>query len=348
MYFSSDQASDRDYVAALDANESPIGPPGKAIRRLVGSLAFLHRYPHDLRAQVTAAVAEHYDVDLAGVLMTCGVDEATDLVLSVSASAWYVTPGFDGYGDRARVLGRRMQPIALTEHWQPVLNPVLLTAEDAVFLAYPSNPTGNAFSRQWMERVLASPALVMVDETYLEFGTARSFVTEIPERPRMVVFKSFSKVFGLAGLRVGVLLGPPALIGELAARQPYQSVDSVGLSAALGALEDHQFEQSIVDYVRSGRVRFLQVLERSSLFVETRDTQTNFVLARCRSESAAVEVADRLAQLAVRVKNCAPLGLPGWLRVSIGAPCDLQMLSRALDAIDPCFQTVREEVALHV
>ncbi|WP_336217111.1 pyridoxal phosphate-dependent aminotransferase [Nonomuraea sp. LPB2021202275-12-8] len=320
--------------AFLDSNESPFGPPAGAIRRLLTHLDRLHRYPRGLREEVTRAVADHYQVDPASVLLTCGVDEATDLALSTRPRAWCVMPGFDGYADRARFIGRPVQTIALDGEWQPTIAPDRFGVNDVVFVAQPNNPTGNMFHRRWVDALVRSPALTFMDETYLEFTDEPSNVSRLDVRPDLVVFKSFSKMFGLAGLRVGAMLGHPDLIARFAGGQSFYSTDSVALSAILGALEDTDFQDRHVRYIREARNRYVNVLARSAHVEETRNTQANFVLARCRNEAAAEFVVGALADRRIHVRDCVSVGLPGWLRVSVGTPDDLVALATALSEFD--------------
>ncbi|MGW0811185.1 pyridoxal phosphate-dependent aminotransferase [Nonomuraea sp. NPDC002799] len=332
--------------AFLDSNESPLGPPAGAVRRLLEQLDHLHRYPRGLREEVTRAVAAHYRVDPASVLLTCGVDEATDLALSIRARAWCLVPGFDGYADRARFIGRPVRTIALDQDWQPTIAPDRFGASDVVFVAQPNNPTGNLFDRRWVDGLVRSPALTFLDETYLEFANEPSYVSRLDVSnepsyvPRLdvatdlVVFKSFSKMFGLAGLRVGAMLGHPDLIARFATGQSFYSTDSVALSAILGALEDTDFQERHVRYVRDARNAYVNVLAKSTFIEETRNTQANFVLARCRNEAAAAVVAGALADRWIHVRDCVSVGLPGWLRVSVGTPDDLVALAAALDELD--------------
>lgn len=334
--------------AFLDSNESPLGPPAGAIRRLLTQLDRLHRYPRGLREEVTRAVAAHYRVDPASVLLTCGVDEATDLALSTRARAWCLMPGFDGYADRARFIGRPVGTIALDQDWQPTIAPDRFGAGDLVFVAQPNNPTGNLFDRGWVDALVRSPALTFLDETYLEFADEPSYVPRLDVAADLVVFKSFSKMFGLAGLRVGAMLGHPDLIAKFATGQSFYSTDSVALSAILGALEDTDFQERHVRYVRDARNRYVNVLAKSALIEEARDTKANFVLARCRNEAAAALVAGALADRWIHVRDCVSVGLPGWLRVSIGTPDDLVALAAALDELDSLTVPVpAPEVASH-
>ncbi|WP_203897805.1 aminotransferase class I/II-fold pyridoxal phosphate-dependent enzyme [Virgisporangium aliadipatigenens] len=314
----------------LDYNESPIGPPPRAVAELRERAGDLHRYPRDLEPEVTREVAAHFGVDPGDVLLTNGVDEAVDLLLHDVAEIWTVAPGFDGYAQRAAVHDRAVHTIPLDDRWQPVAPPLAFAGSRAVFLAQPNNPTGNLFPRAWVEEVTAVADLVFLDETYLEFSDSPSFAPLLRSRPNLVLFKSFSKAFGLAGARLGALVGATQRIAPLRERRAFYSVDSLSLASVAGALADADHRAELKRHMAGARTAYLDALRSSEVFAEVRDTQTNFLLARCPTPQHSAAVTDRLAQQGVRVRRCADFGLPQWIRVSIGSYEALDALSNAL------------------
>lgn len=320
-------------MSRLDWNESPLGPSPKAIARVVAGAAQLHHYPRGLREEVTQQVARYHGVAPDQVLLTNGVDEATDLVLSVTKAMWFVTPGFEGYPDRARALGREPRPVYLDDAWQPITDPAdVAAAGGAVFLAQPHNPTGNLFRRSWVRAVAETAELVFLDETYLDFGTTASHLDWLVDCPSLLVFKSFSKTHSLAGVRHGAVVGAPALIDELRARQSFHSVNSIALHALSGALDDTEHSARLRRHVTTARRRYAAVLTESGLFDVVKTPDTNFVLARCRPGVLTPVVIGGLDCRGVVLYDCGQLGLDGWLRISIGSDEDLWSLTTALRA----------------
>ena len=242
-------------TSRLDWNEHPLGPSSQAVARVVAHAADLHRYPRGLLEAVTAKVACHHGVDAGSVLLTNGVDEATDLVLTLVDAAWFVCPGFDGYEQRARVWGRTLRRIPLDRAWEPTTEPGELAQGGAVFLAQPHNPTGNLFRRRWVRDVIDTAELAFLDEAYLDFTDVPSHLGLLAQHPRLLVFKSPSKAYGLAGTRLGVLIGSSALIGVLRARQRFYSVSSIALHALAGALDDLNHLARLRRYVQQMRRR---------------------------------------------------------------------------------------------
>ncbi|MGC4987356.1 pyridoxal phosphate-dependent aminotransferase [Streptomyces sp. DT193] len=321
-----------DELALLDWNESPIGPPELAVKRVMDAASRIHRYPRGLMEEVTERAAAHFDVASDQVLLTAGVDEAIDIVLSLAARGWGVSPGFDGYEDRVRANGKTFHPISLGPDWQPSEPPdPSLGAGDIVFLAQPANPTGNLLSTSWLGAVRAAAAHVFIDETYQEFSSRPSVLRQgLP--PGLLVYRSFSKAAGLAGIRLGCLIADADTIARLAPLRRFMPIDAVSLAAGVGLLEEPEFLDRLVRHVRAARTALVFGLRGSGLFDEVRDTEANFVLARPRVHVASA-LADRLAQDQVRIKDCAVLGLPGWLRISTGSEEDQARLFASLGRV---------------
>lgn len=324
----------------LDWNESPFGPPAAAVARVLANARDLHRYPRGLLEAVTEAVALDNGVEPESVLLTNGVDEAIDLALLSVDTCWFVTPGFDAYADRARVLGRTARPIPLDASWRPALRPAeLAEAGGAVFLAQPHNPTGQLFPAEWTDEVISRAELVFLDTTYADFSSRPASLAHPEPRdaarhPRLLMFRSFSKGHGLAGVRLGALIGAPRLLTRLRSRQRFHSVDSVALHAVAGALADPDHRARLRAHILAERPHYVAELATQPIFTEVRDTHTNFVVARCREDLSSAEVVKRLAEHDVWVRDGGPLGLPGWLRITVGTSDDLLRLAGALTTID--------------
>lgn len=321
-----------DEDALLDWNESPLGPPPRAVRRVLLAANRLHRYPRGLMEEVTGLVAEHFGVATERVLLTAGVDEAIDITLSLAGRAWGVRPGFDGYPDRAAANGKPFHPIELGEDWLPVALPPV-GGEDIVYLAQPGNPTGNLLPDAWVDAVRARAGYVFIDETYQEFSSRPSVLARVVDpEPGLLVYRSFSKAAGLAGIRIGALIGDPAVIDKLTDFRRFMPIDAISLHAAAGLLEEPGFLLRLSHYVRRQRAALIDALVTSGLFDEVRPSETNFVLAHVAPGSSAALTAG-LARDLIRVKDCGVLGMPGWLRISVGSLPDHARLVRCLTRV---------------
>ncbi|WP_165845351.1 pyridoxal phosphate-dependent aminotransferase [Streptacidiphilus pinicola] len=320
--------------ALLDWNESPIGPPPLAVKRVVDAADRLHRYPRGLLEEVTALAAAHHGVATDQVLLMAGVDEAIDMTLSLADRAFGLVPGFDGYPDRAAANGKAFHPIPLDADWQPRVGvPAGLGSDDIVYLAQPGNPTGNLLSPAWIDTLRETAGYVFVDETYQEFSSQPGILARTGgPQPGLLVYRSFSKAAGLAGIRLGCLVAEARVIARLEPLRRFMPIDAVSLHAAAGLLEEPAFMTRLAHYVREGRAELCGLLRGSGLFAEVRESETNFVLAR-PDASVHAALAAVLAEDGVRVRDCSGVGLAGWLRISVGTPEDHDRLGHSLDRL---------------
>jgi histidinol-phosphate aminotransferase len=320
----------------LDRNEALHGPPPGAVQRVREAITRGHVYPHEATARATAAAAAHLRVDPTRLLLTAGVDEASDLCILELGDPFTITPGFDGYGDRARALNHKASAFALgVAHTLPRELLAAVTPGRLVMLASPNNPTGNAFAPPSLRALLWRDAHLLLDETYADFCPHPPGLQWLPEHPRLLVFRSFSKAYGLAGLRIGCLIGEPILIARLRARQAYLTVSGLAAEALLGALEvDPGFAARHAREVVALREELIARLRALTLFAHVHDSDANFVFATCRSPTEAASIRAALARSGVIVASTAPLGAPAGLRIGVGLPADVDCLMRALQSIE--------------
>jgi histidinol-phosphate aminotransferase len=315
----------------LDWNESPLGPPPVAVQRIIDRAHLLHRYPRGLMEEVGGLAARYLGVDSSQILLTSGVDEAIDITMSLAERGVGVNPGFD-FNARVLVCGKPFLPIPLGSDWQPPRCAEEVTKSDVVFIAQPGNPTGNLIRQEWLDEAREAAGYFFMDETYQEFCSAPSVLSEPFLHERTVVYRSFAKAFGLAGIRVGCLVGHPDLIARLVSRRRFMPIDAVSLNAAAAVLEEPSFVRTLASHVLRARPELAAMLRQSGLFAEVRDTETNFVIARVRSGTADA-VADTFASIGVRVKACGIFGLNDWIRVGVGSRKEQDLLAERLSAI---------------
>ena len=323
-------------VAQLDRNEALRGPPPGAVERVRAAIARGHIYPHKALARATAAAAAHLGVEPGQAILTTGVDEAADLCILELGDPYTITPGFDGYGDRAAALNHRCRAFALTaEHALPRELIGAVMAGRLVMLASPNNPTANAFAPQSLRRLLSRSAYLLLDETYADFCAHAPGMEWLAEHPRLLVFRSFSKAYGLAGLRIGCLVGEERLIGRLRARQAYLTTSGLAAEALIGALEsDADFPRRHAREVGTLRATLIERLRAVKLFERVHDSETNFVFVTCASPAEAASIRETLtARWNVIVASTAPLGEPAGLRIGVSLEGDANRLIAGLTAI---------------
>lgn len=317
-------------TAELSSNESPAGPPPSAVDRLLALQHSLHRYPRGASALLRKEIAAHWRVRPDSLVLTNGVDEAIDLLASLTDRVWCTVPGFDAFWTRPETQGLPTTRLPLREDGQPTVGPERVGPHGVAFVARPNNPTGTVVSSEWLDALPARVDLVCVDETYVDFSEESGYVPRLGEWENLCVFRSLSKALGLAGLRLGVLAAPPLLAARLRERQRFYSADAVSLHLAAAAITDDAYLEGHRAQVVRGRERLVDLLGASGLFVEVLRTQTNFVIARCPDPAEAVRVEQWLAERGVYVHECSLLGYPGRLRISVGTDEETALLGGLL------------------
>ncbi len=285
----------------LDANEGPAAPDGLA-EALVAAES-LHRYPS--AAALEARLAGLLGVEPAAVLVTAGADDALErsirAVCTPGCRAILTTPSFVMFARYARLAGAEALELTWWQGEWPVDEALGVADERTAVVAVvsPNNPTGAVISRGAFERLAdALPrTLVLLDHAYVEFA-ADDLTEAALERPNVLVFRTFSKARGAAGLRVGWVAGDPRVVGWLrSVGQPY-SVSAASLAAADWLL-DHRPElrPGHLEAVREQRTRLAGLL--GGLGGEPLPSEGNFVLVRLAD---AVAVRDALAALGIAVR----------------------------------------------
>jgi histidinol-phosphate aminotransferase len=212
-----------------------------------------------------------------------------------------------------------------------------------IYLANPENPVGTMVGRGEFERFLKSVprrVLIVLDQAYFEYVEDRSYfngIDYIGRCPNLVVLRTFSKVYGLAGLRVGYGVAHPQIVSDVDRVRPPFNVNRLGQEAAVAALEDVEFVRRSVESNESGRRYLCGEFERLGL--EYVPSQTNFVLARVGREGMdGTKVAHEMMRRGVIVRPMAGFGLRDYVRITVGLPSEnrwaVRMLREALTMND--------------
>jgi histidinol-phosphate aminotransferase len=307
----------------LDFNESTIGCSPRVLARLRSLDAeALARYPE--REPVEAQVADFLGLEAPQVLLTNGVDEAIHLLCSTylesGDEAIMVVPTFAMYSIFAQAEGANLIPILSEENFSFPLRKLLSRISPrtrVIAVANPNNPTGAAVARDvLLEVARAAPqAAVLIDEAYFEFyGETILDLAEFPEN--VFVARTFSKAYGLAGLRIGILAGNSeqlAMVRRVAS--PY-NVNSVALAVLPEALRDQQFVTDYVAEVQRGRAVLQQELK--TLGLHYWPSRANFVLVRIGPAYGKFIQDLRACGILVRDRNSDP-NCEGCVRLTVGS-----------------------------
>jgi len=322
---------DPDGIIKLASNENPLGIPASAQQAMLRAIPTLGRYPDPAGFDLKTALAARYGVPADWITLGNGSNDLLELaslaLLPTGASAVYAQYAFAVYRLATQARGARHIVTPARDYGHDL--DAMLAAIDAdtrlVFIANPNNPTGTFLPpdavAQFLKQVRAAHGprvTVLLDEAYNEYLDPewRFDSTQwVRQHDNLIVSRTFSKAYGLAGLRVGYALAQPRLTDLLnRVRQPF-NVNALAQAAAVAALTDQDFLQRTYVNNREGKAFLLQAFERLGL--ETVPSYGNFVLVRV-GDAAAVNLA--LLKRGVIVRPTAGDGLPEWLRISIGLP----------------------------
>ncbi len=325
----------------LASNENPLGPSPMAMEAVRQALAGLHRYPDGAGHALVTALARHLDCPVGAIVMGNGSDDIIALLantlLRPGERAVMPRPSFLMYEIAVRTVGG--EPVFVP------LKDLAIDLEDMrravdektrlVFLCNPNNPTGTIISGNAFDDFLAdlpTDIVVVVDEAYIEFvrdADCLQSSSHWGSGPSIVTLRTFSKLYGLAGLRVGYGVMPEELAGYLnRIRQPF-NVNSLAQVAARAALQDHAHVERTLDVVHTGLTFLYQAL--TDMGVAFYPTQSNFFLIDVARDAEAV-FQDMLRQ-GVIVRSMKGYGFPRYIRVNVGTPAENQRFIEALKMV---------------
>lgn len=321
----------------LDFNENTVGCSPAVIAALKAQLdpARLAVYPE--YGEAREAIARYFQVCPEQFVFTNGTDEAIQVFVNTYVDAGQevvlLKPSYAMYRFYAEVAGAKIRDIAYPQPGmefplQDVLDAITPETR-AVMLANPNNPTGTGISLLAIERILhrARKAVVLVDEAYYEFSGVTA-LGEIERVPNLFVCRTFSKVFGMAAMRLGCLFAHPANIHYLHKAQSPYSVNALAVLAAQAAVEDAAYVQNYVAEVLAARELLCFGLEK--LGIGYVPSSANFVLGHFGKR--AIEVRDALRDRAILVRDRS-YEAPGCVRITVGTREQTRQLLAALEAI---------------
>lgn len=305
------------------------------------SLAGLNRYPEPHPQVLAQRLATLYGVKVQQLLPGRGSDESIDLLVRGFCRAGVdnvviCPPTFGMYAVAARIQGAAVREVPLVRDSGFALDTTgVLAACDAntkiVFLCSPNNPTGNAMAPEAIEELLAAlseRALVVVDEAYIEFSGDRSLTTELTRFPNLVVLRTLSKAYGLAGARVGSLIAAPEIVALLGKVIPPYSIPQLTIEAVLATLGDGQLaiQRERVAQVRAERERLSAALPSCKPVQKIWPSVANFLLVDFAAPEAVLDAA-RAAKLLIRdMRGVSPQSL----RITVGTIEQNDRLIRSL------------------
>lgn len=336
--FGLDEAS----IVKLASNENPLGMPESAQRAMAQAASELGRYPDANAFELKSALSERYGVPAEWVTLGNGSND----ILEIAAHAFvekgqsiiYAQYSFAVYALATQGLGARAIVVPAVEYGHDLEAMLAAITDDTrlIFVANPNNPTGTFIEGPTLEAFLDKVprnVAVVLDEAYTEYLPQEKrydSIAWVRRYPNLLVSRTFSKAFGLAGLRVGFAIAQPELTDLLnRLRQPF-NVNTLAQAAAIAALNDTAFLEKSAALNAQGYRRLTEAFDKLGL--EYVPSDGNFVLVRVgNDDSAGNRVNLALLRQGVIVRPVGNYGLPQWLRITIGLPEENEAFIAALE-----------------
>ncbi|HIE30235.1 TPA: histidinol-phosphate transaminase [Candidatus Poribacteria bacterium] len=312
------QVKDVPHRIKMDANENPFDLP-KDIKELLASELLKHpfnRYPDPTAKELRVKLSEQLRVNIEQIVMGNGSDELINYLITAfgrdDARVVFPIPTFSMYEILAKVAGVEVCSASLTEDFDISVDKLIAQLKpggtNLVFFSYPNNPTGNCFDRQGIIDILErDDTIVIVDEAYYEFS-GKTFIPILNQHPNLVILRTFSKAYGLAGLRIGYMIAHPDIASEVhKVRLPY-NLNSFSQKVALKLLEHNRQVTAQISVILKEREKIFQRLAQLD-YIQPFPTDANFVLFR--TEADAERLFKRLLTEGILIRN---LNCPGLLR----------------------------------
>jgi histidinol-phosphate aminotransferase len=313
-------------VVKLSSNENPLGPSPRALAAIQAAAAQVHRYPDAGSLALRQGLAAHFGVAPDMVICTNGSDEMVFLLclafLREGDQAVMAHGSFISYYLRTLEMGGQALRVPLRDyaHDLDAMADAITDRTRLLFLCNPNNPTGTTNSAAEVKRLLErvpEDVLVVVDEAYIEFVERPDYPDLLAElgagRANIILLRTFAKIYGLAGLRLGYAFGAPELINYLERARPTFNVNVLAQAAGLAALEDDQHLVRSRAHTAACRALFMRELQ--ALDLQPVPSNTNFIAVPVGDDMA---VASALMDHGFTVNPLAGWGLPGHIRISFG------------------------------
>ena len=319
-----DEYQGKDAKVFLDANENPYNTP-------------FNRYPDPLQRDLKKKIAVIKGVNEQSIFFGNGSDEAIDLMYRMFCrpgvdNAVAIEPTYGMYGVCADINDVEYRRVLLDENFQPDADKIM-AATDAntklIFFCSPNNPSGNNIDRKVIDRVLDTfDGIVIVDEAYIDFAGVPSYLLQLESRPNLIVLQTFSKAWGMAGIRLGMAFAQPEIIQIMnKVKYPY-NINQLTQQRAMQEVMQYDRVQEWVKSILRERTRLMDEFAKLDCTIKVYRSDANFFLARVKDAKATY---DYLVDCGIIVRNRSKIALCGnSLRVTVGTAPENNALIDAL------------------
>jgi|TARA_B100000315_G_scaffold259303_1_gene314828 histidinol-phosphate aminotransferase len=327
-------------IIKLGSNENSLGPSPKAIDEIKKSSNIVHLYPNENAFELRRNIAENLDLKLENIILGNGSDEIIELIikafLNKGEEAIIPSPTFSLYASLVKLHSGKVIEIPLTKEFGYNTEKVLKKINQRtkmIFLCSPNNPTGGCVALKNVLKLLEQKVLVILDEAYIEYAN-QSNVNLINEYENLIVLRTFSKAFGLAGLRVGYGVANKKTIKYLVKVKPPFNVNILAQKGAIGALKDSDHLKKTIRSVHDGR-DFLTKELRKIRGLKVYPSHANFLLINVKGTNmASSDIAENLLKRGIIIRDCNSFGLGDeYLRISVGKAEENHSLIKTLKKV---------------
>jgi histidinol-phosphate aminotransferase len=329
------------HAVKLASNENPLGPSPKAMEAARAVLAEAHRYPDGGTLRLREKIAGMHSVSPEEIFIGLGSSELIDVAARVLLGPGKIGLTAEGtyapFSIAIRASGAALERVPLRGFTfdLPEMARAIASATRVIYLANPNNPTGTAFGAEEFERFLshvASDTLVVLDEAYIHYAERADMPQSVELfrlRKNLLILRTFSKVYGMAGMRIGYGIGQAPLVNAMNKLRTPFNVSGVAQAAALAALDDHEHVRRCIAANRAERKRITE--EVTKLGLQPVKSETNFVFVEAGPESKAI--CEELLREGVIVRPLGWMGFPEAIRISAGTAEENRKLFEALGRV---------------
>lgn len=329
------------HIIKLASNENPLGPSPKALEELNKRIHDIHFYPnggYNLRVEL----AEKFRLKVGNVIVGSGSEGIMSNIIRTflcdDDEVLTTEAAFIGFQVLAKSRGVNYRTVPYRD-WRYDLHAIAQQINDhtkIIYLANPNNPTGTIFTKKEFDEFynhVPERVLIILDEAYYEYARQnREYPDSMDYRyDNVITLRTFSKIYGLAGIRIGYGFAHDELIGNLLkVKLPFEP-STLAQAAGIGALKDEDFLQRSLENNRTGLKFLTQHLKQMDMSVIPSDT--NFVMVVRDSEEDADHVYQELLKQGIIIRPLKAFGLPHCLRITVGTPNENEMLVKALERV---------------
>lgn len=327
------------HVIKLASNENPLGPSPKAIQAITSELTGLNRYPDSNTTALKQAIASKYQLLPDQIIVTNGADELITLIsetfLETGDEIIVPMPSFSEYEFGATLMGAKVIQVPLKEEYQFNIEKIISSITEKTKLIYicsPNNPTGTYLSKHQLEQLLRSlpeSVLLVLDGAYSHFATANDYTDGIEYIKKgfpMIALQTFSKIYGLAGIRVGFGLASESIIKDIVkVKEPF-NVNSLAQVAATAAITDEDHVKMSQEVNTHGRIQLYEAFSHMGL--NYTESMSNFVLVDFGPK--ATDVYNKLLEKGIIVRKGNIWNMTNHLRISVGRYIDNKILIKEM------------------